>query len=119
MNDLELLDNQSHEYEHISSICVYNYKKHRIRRYLCCLSPNYLDFDWKKIYINYDRVTFLVYYTDQYPSYGLVIRPAKKYPKIEFEQLFDFGFKGFSSREITLLLWSNSTTPYLSGSCTL
>ena len=64
-----------------------------------CISPNYTDYNWKKVYLSYGRVCFLVWYTDEHPVYNFVIRPAKNYYKIEFEQLFRFDFKNRGYRE--------------------
>jgi hypothetical protein len=49
-----------------------------IRSLCSCLSFQYSEFIWKK-----------VYYTEKHPTYKFVIRSAKKYYKIEFEELFD------------------------------
>tara|TARA_B100000925_G_C21944319_1_gene446014 strand:+ start:91 stop:426 length:336 start_codon:yes stop_codon:yes gene_type:complete len=101
MSTLELtnIESKDTEKEYIAHIDVNGYKIRKIRNIFCCLSPHYSDFNWKKIYIFYGRVGFLVYYTDQHPSFKFVIRPAKKYLKIEFEQLFGFNFKCRGYRE--------------------
>jgi hypothetical protein len=83
----------------IGTICVDGYKHRRIRRIFGCLSPKYTDYDWKQVYILYGTVCFLVWYTEQHPEFNLVIRPAKQYYKIEFEQLFRFDFKNKGYRE--------------------
>ena len=79
--------------QNIRSIDVNGYKKQRIWKIFCCLSPSYTQFNWKPIYIHYGRVCFFVFYTEDYPGHSFVIRPARRYQKIEFEQLFGFDFK--------------------------
>ncbi len=118
MTDINLSTiNHNSENKEIPLVCVTNYQKRKIRRIFCCLSPHYMDFSWQKIYINYNNVCFLVYYTDEYPKYEFVIRPAKKYLKIEFEQLFSFGFKCRGYREDKMLALVKPkqmhVTPYL------
>ena len=95
--------------EYIRTLCVNGYKHKRIRNWCCCLSLNYTDFNWKKMYISYGRVGFLVYYTEEHPVYKLVIRPAKQYFKIEFEQLFRFGLKnrGYTETRMIALIRPN------------
>ncbi len=100
MSDIELeKPNTGTTDEYIGNVCINGYKHRRIRRLFGCLSPKVNDYDWKRLYIHYERVCFLVWYTDQHPSYNMVIRPAKHYYKIEFEQLFRFSFKNKGYRE--------------------
>uniref|UniRef100_A0A6C0JFY1 Uncharacterized protein n=1 Tax=viral metagenome TaxID=1070528 RepID=A0A6C0JFY1_9ZZZZ len=85
----------------IKHICVNGFKHKRIRNWFSCFSNSNpcLDYEWKKAYLSYGNVCFLVYYTKEHPKYMYVIRPAKHYYKIEFEQLFRFGLKNRGYRE--------------------
>ena len=101
MNDIELRDVNTEKVEddYIGHISVNGYKHKRIHRWFCCISPNYTDYNWKKVYLSYGTLCFLVWYTEEHPSFNIVIRPAKHYYKIEFEQLFRFDFKNKGYRE--------------------
>ena len=99
MNDIELTNSTNINKKPIEHISVNGFKHKRIRRWFFCISPNYTDYNWKKVYLSYGRVCFLVWYTEKHPAFDIVIRPAKHYYKIEFEQLFRFGFKNRGYRE--------------------
>ena len=101
MNDIELryVNTQKVEDDFIGHISLNGYRHKRIRRWFGCMSPNYTDYNWKKVYIIYGKVCFLVWYTEEHPVFNFVIRPAKHYYRIEFEQLFRFDFKNKGYRE--------------------
>jgi len=101
MNHIELryVNTQKVEDDFIGHISLNGYRHKRIRRWFGCMSPNYTDYNWKKVYIIYGKVCFLVWYTEEHPVFNFVIRPAKHYYRIEFEQLFRFDFKNKGYRE--------------------
>ena len=99
----------------IGTICVDGYKHRRIRRIFGCLSHKYTDYDWKQVYILYGTLCFLVWYTEQHPEFNLVIRPAKQYYKIEFEQLFRFDFKNKGIPIATIIMSAIRVCNFKSG----